>query len=195
MTDQVYVKGLSAREIEGRALAWRDALGVSGRWAPDMVEVLEHRLPALFEEFVLAVTEDQLMADAEGYTQFAPPKIVLKESVYLAAARHDPRSRMTLAHELGHLVLHSGIAKAREASSPPRENLRPYNSAEWQANKFGAGFLMPDHIVRQFGSAADLADGRQVSMQAARIRMSEVGHITKPPLPDVVEDFLRDAGR
>ncbi len=191
MTHDAYVRGLSTKEIEGRSLAWRDALGLGGRWAPDMIEVLEHRLPELFEEFTLVVHEDEPMGDAEAYTQFTPPRIVLRESVYRAAADHHPRSRMTLAHELGHLVLHNGLAKAREVS-PRAQALKPFNSAEWQANKFAATFLMPEFVVRQFGAATDLADGCRVSLQAATIRMSEVGHIPTPALPEEVERFLRE---
>jgi Zn-dependent peptidase ImmA (M78 family) len=190
MMDDAYAKGLSSAEIEARALAWRDALGVAAEWAPDMVDILERRLPNIFSEFVLAVSEDRIMGDAEAYTQFEPPRIVLRESVYKAANNHEPRSQMTMAHELGHLVLHRGLAKARDASAPHRKELKPFNSAEWQARKFGAFFLLPSDVVRQFGSATDLAEGCRVSHQAASIRMQEVGHIGPRELPEVVADFL-----
>ena len=192
MTHDLYVKGLSAKEIEGRALAWRDALGVGGQWSPDMIEVLEHRVPTLLKNLCWQYMMMKSMGDAEAYTQFTPPRIVLRESVYRAAAEYAPRSRMTLAHELGHLVLHSGLAKARGPAKIITDQIKPFNSAEWQANKFAATFLMPEHLVRQFGSAEDLADGCRVSLRSANIRMREVNHLGKKPIPDDVKLLIRE---
>jgi Zn-dependent peptidase ImmA (M78 family) len=99
---------------------------------------------------------------------------------------------MTLAHELGHLVMHPGAAKLRMESgnrTPPK--IRPYESAEWQARKFAAFFLLPTHVVRQFGSAREVADSCQVSLQAAEIRCNEVGHIKRHASP-CVEELISD---
>src|ERR1700733_11284851 len=105
----------SAKNIEALTLAWRDALGVSNEWAPDMLRLLEIELSKLpkLGQFVLITRSDQEMGDAEAYTQFNPPHIVIKNSVYQLARKRDGRSRMTLAHELGHLVMHPGASKLR----------------------------------------------------------------------------------
>ncbi|MEX1059398.1 MAG: hypothetical protein WED13_00085, partial [Methyloceanibacter sp.] len=113
MMEDVFVKGLSAREIEGRATAWRDAFDVSNAWVPDLVDILEFKFPRMFPDFTLVVRDDREMENAEAYAQSNPPRIVLRESVYRGAGRARPRSRMTLAHELGHLVLHKGVLNAR----------------------------------------------------------------------------------
>ena len=60
-----------------------------------------------------------------------------------------------------------------------KREIKPYESAEWQANKFASLFLMPRHIVREFSSVDELIAGCKVSRQAAEIRFSEVGHVKK----------------
>lgn len=67
------------------------------------------------------------------------------------------RKRLTLAHELGHLVLHNGVA-----SEDP----------ESEANEFAAEFLMPAHVIKPdlrpltVGHLRDLKRVWSVSMQA-----------------------------
>ncbi|WP_425248551.1 ImmA/IrrE family metallo-endopeptidase [Chelativorans salis] len=121
------------------------------------------------------------MDGAEGYTEFDPPRIVLSESSYQAACRYQGRGRWTAAHELGHLVLHKSAVPLDRA--PIRyskmKELPSYASAEWQANAFAAGFLMPDWLVRDFVDASEIADFFSVSRSAAKHRLANLG-ISKP---------------
>jgi Zn-dependent peptidase ImmA (M78 family) len=186
------VAARSAKEIEALTLAWRDRLGVPNEWAPSMVRLLENELPKIpkLGQFALVTRADLGMGDAEAYTEFNPPHIVVRNSVYQLARKGDGRSRMTLAHELGHLVMHPGAAKLR--SDFGRSNsvkLRPFESAEWQANKFASLFLMPLHIIRDFASASQLTENCQVSLRAAEIRFSELAPIVKP-LPECIAEAL-----
>ena len=57
----------------------------------------------------MVAKKDTEMGEAEAYTEFSPPQIVVRESVYLGAANRNGRDRMTMAHELGHLVMHAGV--------------------------------------------------------------------------------------
>jgi Zn-dependent peptidase ImmA (M78 family) len=142
-----------------------------------MLSLLEIALPKLpkLGQFALIVRSDLEMGDAEAYTEFNPPHIVVRNSVYQLARKNDGRCRMTLAHELGHLVMHPGAAKLRSEYAPSKTaRIRPFESAEWQANKFASMFLMPLHIVREFTSAIQLAESCHVSLQAAQIRYDEV---------------------
>jgi Zn-dependent peptidase ImmA (M78 family) len=189
MMDDFKVTPRSAKNIEALTLAWRDALGAPNDWAPNMLRLLEIELPKLpkLGQFALITRSDLEMGDAEAYTQFNPPHIVVRNSVYRSARKADGRSRMTLAHELGHLVMHPGAAKLR--SDFPRsetERLKPFEGAEWQANKFASLFLMPLHIVRGFTSAPQLAESCQVSLQAAQIRFSEFESAKR--LPDCITE-------
>ena len=53
---------------------------------------------------------------------------------------------MTMAHELGHLIMHSNLPFSRQIS---RENIPAYKSSEWQANCFGGELLISaEHIYK-----------------------------------------------
>ncbi len=191
-TDDIFVDGLSTREIEAKALAWREAFGEHLSWSPDLLRILEHKLPSLYTDFALIVRPTSSMINVEAYTQFMPPQIVISDRVYEEAHNLIPRARWTLAHELGHFVLHEAISKPR-ALTQNRSSIikRAYNSAEWQAHKFAAHFLMPEHIASQFQSVEELAQGCNVSLTAARKRFKEIRRETTTKLPQPVEEFLR----
>jgi Zn-dependent peptidase ImmA (M78 family)/DNA-binding XRE family transcriptional regulator len=78
------------------------------------------------------------------------------------------RKRLTLAHELGHLVLHSGA---------------PTDDMENQANAFAAEFLMPTAAIRSdlrkvdLGSLLELKREWGVSMQALFERAYRFGYV------------------
>jgi hypothetical protein len=189
MTDDFKVDGRSAKAIASITLAWRDTLGVADQWAPSVVNLLELRLPRIVKNFALVVRPDSEMGDAEAYTEFDPPHIAVRGSVYAMAQRDDGRCRMTFAHELGHLVMHPGAAKLRSevAVKTSPAVIRFFESAEWQARKFASLFLVPDHIAVQFSSAQELAECCKVSTQAAEIRFKETALLRKPkPIPDCV---------
>jgi IrrE N-terminal-like domain len=192
MTDDYKVDGRSAKDIAAITLAWRDTLAVSDQWAPSVVGLLELRLPKIVKNFALVVRPDPEMGDAEAYTEFDPPHIAVRGSVYSMAQRGDGRSRMTFAHELGHLVMHPGAAKLRsEAVLKPTSTIRFFESAEWQARKFASLFLVPDHIAIQFNSAHELAECCKISAQAAEIRFNETAPLRKSkPIPDCVTQTI-----
>ncbi len=79
------------------------------------------------------------------------------------------RKRLTLAHELGHLVLHTGT---------------PTEDMETQANEFAAEFLMPEAVIRaemrriDMGTLVALKREWGVSMQALLERAYRLGFVT-----------------
>jgi Zn-dependent peptidase ImmA (M78 family) len=193
MMDDFRVPPRSAKNIEALTLAWRDTLGVPNDWAPNMLRLLEIDLPRLpkLNQFALITRSDLEMGEAEAYTQFNPPHIVVRNSVYQAARKGDGRSRMTLAHELGHLVMHPGASKLRtDFPNSTAPQVMPFERAEWQANKFASLFLMPFHIIREFTSAAQIAECCQVSLQAAQIRYSQIKRSKQ--LPDCILQTIDD---
>lgn len=179
MSHEYRVPPKSRADIEHYSYAWRDALGVAHSClVPDVIALLENELPKLFCDFALLVKDDQLMDGAEGYTEFEPsPRIVLSDSAYLSAGNHKGRGRWTAAHELGHLVLHKGAVPFERATGTytKMRQLAVFESAEWQANAFAAGFLMPEHLIRDFTDAGEIADFFSVSRQAAENRIKTLG--------------------
>lgn len=107
------------------------------------------------------------MGRNEGLTLPDRGIIQIREGTYIAACNGDGRARDTMAHELGHFLLHRGIGLAR---STPRQSLpRKDEDSEWQADEFAGLLLAPTHIIRG-RTAADIAKCCGLSMQVAMYR-------------------------
>lgn len=103
------------------------------------------------------------------------------------AIRHDGRRRFTVAHEVGHLVLHLPLLLARRSQPTLFEvEQLPYGDSrmEWQADAFAAAILMPTAaIVNMVGALSRaggwigpdlLVDTFGVSRQAAEVRLKSL---------------------
>jgi Zn-dependent peptidase ImmA (M78 family) len=79
------------------------------------------------------------------------------------------RDRFTIAHELGHFFLHSWMGER-----PLKAARNGSDRAEWEANWFAAGLLMPKAKFKsahsEKRSLSWLADRFEVSEHAAKIR-------------------------
>lgn len=106
---------------------------------------------------------------------------------------HPNRQRFTIAHEIGHVLLHKGTEVHVDRSY--RVNLRNKVSSqavdkdEIEANRFAAALLMPEHMLVDdlkgieidFESEDDLAElaaKYEVSLKAMAIRLSNIGLIS-----------------
>lgn len=108
-------------------------------------------------------------------------------SIYVNVNDRPVRKRFTVAHELGHFVLH--LAAGEGEFIDTQDNFRtvqdpdtPWDSvrrAEWEANVFAAALLMPrDAILRAWKEIADpegMAAFFQVSQQAMTLRLDSLG--------------------
>jgi Zn-dependent peptidase ImmA (M78 family) len=95
-------------------------------------------------------------------------------------ARHHPnRKRFTLAHEIAHYVLHRDLIGTGVTDNALYRSTTLSDSLESQANRYAAGLLMPEGLVRQkrregMLSYAQMAEVFGVSPDAARIRLREL---------------------
>lgn len=98
--------------------------------------------------------------------------LTIKESVYKAACRREPRALFTIAHELGHLTLAHRRVFSRDASG----TCRVFEDSEWQANNFAAEFLMPIEEIKRANamSPAQIEATFGVSAQAAETRFNKL---------------------
>lgn len=132
----------------------------------DIVRFLEIVFPSIVDGFSLEIGTKDEMGDAQGLTY--PDKLVIKirEDVYDRAVKGVGRDRLTLAHELYHLLNHdeSNITFARTDNEI---SLKPYEDPEWQADAFGGELLIPKHLVANM-TAEEIADQCQVSLAAAK---------------------------
>jgi Zn-dependent peptidase ImmA (M78 family) len=102
-------------------------------------------------------------------------------TIYLSWDTSQTRDRFTMAHELGHYIVHYLWPNKQGANTGPVKAMR-YGSdrAEWEANWFAAAFLMPKEKFRkEFANCgADLnviASIFGVSVMAAKIRAESLG--------------------
>lgn len=119
---------------------------------------------------VFSLIEECRSLDALSFWHDATPYVLLNT----AGDRPDARVRLTLCHELGHLLLHQ-----HGATTPA------HRTAETEANRFASAFLMPrDHLIGSIPRGAhvdQLVDRKrvwEVSVAALAYRMHEVGLLT-----------------
>jgi len=91
---------------------------------------------------------------------------------------HKNRRRYTIAHELGHYILHRHLKDRFEDEIFFRGG-EPSNE-EWQASEFASNILMPEQEFRQFikdgvDKIEELSTEFQVSTIALRIRAKNLG--------------------
>ncbi len=150
--------------------------------------------------FKLVIVPDENLG-SDALTDFREREILVKSSVWTGCSQGNPRHRMTLAHEVGHAVLHSDHAtpKARmTGASRKREHYKLADQSEREADQFASALLMPRVVVQQSKDAVDLAQKCQVSREAAAIRCEWVEVTSARTIPpDILEGIekLRQSDR
>lgn len=113
------------------------------------------------------------------------------------SSHSNVRQRFTIAHEIGHLVLHEGelfVDQAVRVNFRDKRSSLAVNQQEIEANKFAAELLMPDEMIRhevekrvtkkkgvtESQLLAELARVFDVSEQAMGFRLFNLGIISSP---------------
>ena len=117
------------------------------------------------------LTQDSFEESGDGTIIVDGPQ---KFTIHLSAYTGEMRNRFTIAHELGHYVLHSQKGKI-----PLKAKRFGSSFSETQANRFGAELLMPEDIFRasyfeQNGSISRLASVFGVSLTAIDVRIESL---------------------
>ena len=186
----------SNSEIERLAEGWRQALDPGNEWAPEILPMI-YRAAANYsdlEGLEVIFLPDADMGNDEARTEFDPPRIYMRASLEPDARRNLPRARSTLAHELGHVVLHPGVPKFRKiAGNSSFRNLPAFRSAEAQAWVFARAFLMPSWHLEQVNSPKELSLRCRVSLDIAEIRYRQYPgrRERRAELPEVKELLQR----
>lgn len=156
---------LTVHEIEAIAGDVREALGFAPGTRAPMAVILEHVLPDLIPDYEFRVDDARALGKAEAITDGFRPIITFGAASYNELAKDAPRARMTAAHELGHLLLHTGrtgfaLLRARDTRLDP----------ERQADIFAAAFLMPASEFKAVKSIQEAMKKFGVSKDAALFR-------------------------
>lgn len=162
-------RGFSQTEIEYRAEALLRQAQVT--------EVY----PVPLEKIALSLNYRPLGFDPEVNPQLAGVAGMVdyeQKTLYVNSSDSVARQRFTLAHEIGHVLLHSGSGSLVDY----RSNLEnPVETKEYEANKFAAALLMPrTEFVRKWflwrGNTELLGKYFGASPQAVEIRRNCTVH-------------------
>lgn len=128
----------------------------------------------------------------EALTRWNPEseqlELLLSEEWYEKLCANHPRASFTVAHELGHALLHTSTLlelgdlnlKSQAALHRGLKDHPVYRDTEWQANSFAAAFMMPFAGIQKLAkklpnlSSSMLANHFDVSLEAAHIRLDVI---------------------
>jgi Zn-dependent peptidase ImmA (M78 family) len=128
-----------------------------------------------------------------------------ERNVLINAAHHSNRQRFSLAHELGHLVLHDSEgdrlfidtnmrvyqrvgASTDEAYNQPGSTTKPHEECE--ANQFASALLMPSELVQREALKLDLSDETDVAYLARLFGVSDQAMAIRLQQLEVVNSVL-----
>ena len=168
------VKPMSIADIRDRSKIVREVLEKildrKVEYFP-IVDFIEKVMPQIFEDFYVEVDTVEEMGNCHGLACPTEKCIKIREDVYDRAIKGFGRDRFTLAHELGHYLMHQpeNVSFARAGE----KGVETYRNPEWQANTFAAELLMPKELI-DTDNIEEIADRFGVSNQAASIRVKKI---------------------
>lgn len=168
------------KDLQKIALEIRNNL-VSLNQSIDIIKVVEYILPQIIANFSLLVLEDEEW-NIEGVEAITVSRdgqvyLIIPEQTYRDARIGRGRARFTIAHEVGHVVLHS--TETIKLARDKRENYGTEKecSTEWQANIFAAELLCPSNQVKNM-KIMEIQQTYVVSKKLAEVQRN-IGKNTK----------------
>lgn len=160
------MKPMTLKSIRVKAQTVRKSFGYDVDGYVDIVQMLETMQDIGINVEILP---EQIMKEKHGATFPMKNLIQIREDVYNRACDGYARDRMTIAHEIGHLILHvtEDISLARV---PDGTAIPAYCDSEWQANAFAGELLAPHEYIKQL-SVKEICDKYVVSSSAAEIQL------------------------
>jgi len=165
------VRPLSTVKIREKASIVRNVFDYDVKYFP-VVEFLENIMPKIFKDFYIEVDPIEEMGNCHGLACPTENCIKIREDVYERAIKGYGRDRFTLAHELGHFLMHQpeNISFARTGID---NKIDAYRDPEWQANTFAAELLMPYELINTT-NPNEIVEDFGVTYQAASIRVKKI---------------------
>lgn len=150
------------------AVALRTALRITNPMFP-ILQVVEVLLPQYDPDFSFEVRERSELGEQHGVTRPELKEMWIREDVYEGARQGVGRDRFTIAHELGHYLLHNEPGLARTLK--PRGSLQAFRCSEWQANSFAGALLIPTDVAQALRDPYAIAVTCGVSVDAANVQL------------------------
>jgi len=196
---------LTDEQIERRAKEARRVFKIDGQVVPDVITLIFKLKDLGLIDNYERVPDSQMGTDEATYDPYTR-RLIIRESVFVAANANLPRARFTIAHEIGHIVLGHNRIRHRRTDYREGQAASTIRGDERQANIFAAALLAPYHLseATEATSAEDIANRFQISLSAAQIRLPElqrqyrIANGIRRELPDSVREYLeanKNAGR
>ncbi len=187
MDEDFRVKPLSDEQIRTIAKQTRQFFGVADQAFVDIISCLKNgEVQTVYglKSLSLSSAPDAQMGAAEGLTTFVRRhvSIKVKQSVLSAAEERIGHARNTLAHELGHAVLHEGPAMQRNLAAVTPKWIRTFESAEHQVKVFAPAFLINDGIAANLPDYNEIAQVFGISKKSAKIYFDQLEERRKKPI-------------
>lgn len=99
--------------------------------------------------------------------------IKLRADTQESASKGEARGRFTVAHELGHLLLHGNTVPQYAFSQAPSYHCYT-EDVEWQANEFAGWLLVDPSCVELLKTPRACSDGFGVSIDTARWMLEKI---------------------
>ncbi|OHD82007.1 MAG: hypothetical protein A2355_18480 [Spirochaetes bacterium RIFOXYB1_FULL_32_8] len=157
---------MSREEIYKITKETRTALRLENKMKFPVIDFFEKTLFNLIDNYNFIIKSEAEMGIKEGETFPEQKLITIREDVYINACNNEGRARMTIAHEIGHLFLHTNnnLSFARSDNNCYKRYLDP----EWQAKVFAGELLIPKDLIIGL-SPMDIMNNCGVSYEAAKL--------------------------
>lgn len=139
-----------------------------------IIEILES-LAVSSDDFDLEIMDISELPHEEARTYPNKNKIEIRTDIYDLATINDGRSRLTIAHELGHLLLHTEENVSFSRVSDIKQ-LPAYKNPEWQASAFAGELLIPKHLVKGM-SVEEVMMACKTSKEATTYQLKKYGYL------------------
>ncbi len=161
---------LGRKDLRRYAEIIRRIEGSTNKMYFDIVHFLENTLPKIDPSFSFTVKPIEEMGECHGLTYPDRNEIMIREDVYLRACDDEGRDRLTMAHELFHLLQHesSNISFARTGKG----KIETFRDPEWQADAFGGELLVPHELVSGM-TVDEVVSACKVSRSAATYQLKK----------------------
>ena len=188
-------------ELEEIVRRFLQQLGLESKIRPDIMTILV-KVKREFPGFNYKRMPDSQMQNEEAQWNSDTLTLSVRESVFMAMQRDEPRARMTLAHELSHFLLsHHGIRNRSVSPKTYELKARNIRAQETEAKRCAAIILAPESLVSENPNTEELIEKFGLSRVAAVVRLEEILRIRRRArrelrdLPQKVSDLLREAQR
>ena len=131
-----------------------------------IADVIEFKLDLISPGAFFDVCTKEEMGEDEGRAIPELDVIQIRKDVYEGAWNDMGRHRFTLAHELGHFLMHREVSHAR---MKPSDDHPIYRDAEWQADTFAGALLMSTSHLHLFKDEGDAAEQCKITGSAADV--------------------------